>query len=181
MAALVQLAMVLLLTASTVLLAQRPGPPPGRSGQRTGRPPEVLLERWNRMAPDERKRLLDTLPPERRERFENRMQHFNELSPREKDLLSDRFQAFRRMPREKQERARQLFRQFSELPDDRRSLVRREFESLRPLPEDERRARMNSDEFRGRYSRSEQEFLHELTSVVAPPAPPPDKSPDREP
>ena len=175
-----QFALALLLAGSTGLLAQRPGPRPGdRGGKRPGRPPQVMLERWNRMPPDERKRLLDALPPERREQLQNRVQHFNRLSAEEKDQLAERFQAFRRMPPERQERARQLFRRFNQLPDERRALVRSEFESLRALPDDERRARMNSEEFRDKYKASEQEFLQELTSVMAPPAPERDKSTEK--
>jgi hypothetical protein len=83
------------------------------------------------------------------------------------------------MPPERQERARQLFRRFNQLPDERRAMVRSEFESLRALPEDERRARMNSDEFRGKYKPSEQEFLQELTSVMAPAPPEPAESAEK--
>jgi hypothetical protein len=162
-----QFVFVALLAAGGVAFAQRPGPASKRPGAVTARPPHTMLDRWNRMPADERKRLLDQLPPDRRSRLENRMHHFNELSDEQREELSERFQAFRRMPPETQERARQLFRQFNQLSDDRRTVVRNEFENLRGLAEGDRRARMNSDEFRKKFSSSEQEFLHDLASVMA--------------
>lgn len=168
MAFLVQFGLVMLLSACTAAFAQRPGPPAKRGGQAGLRPPHTMLDRWNRMPPSERKRLLDQLPPERREQLENRMHHFNELSEEEREQLTERFQAFRRMPPETQDRARRLFRRFNQLPDDRRPLVRGEFENLRSLPESERRARMNTEEFRKKYTPSEQQFLQDLASVMGP-------------
>jgi hypothetical protein len=161
-------AFVVLLSGCTALVAQRPVTPGKRGGVVAVRPPKATLERWNSMPPDERKRLLDQLPPDRRERLENRMHHFNELSEEEREQLTERFQAFRRMPVERQERARNLFRRFNQLPDERRPLVRSEFDTLRSLSEADRRSRMSTDEFRRKFTTSEQEFLQDLSSVMAP-------------
>ena len=126
---------------------------------------DTPIERWNRMTPEERRRALGKLPPERRREIEDKLQKLRNLPPQERQQLRDRYQTFSQLPPEQQNRARVLFRQFNSLPPDRRPIVRQEFESLRSLPESERRMRLNSSEFRTRFTASEQELLQDLTQV----------------
>jgi predicted Fe-S protein YdhL (DUF1289 family) len=120
------------------------------------------LERWNRMTPEQRQRVLAQMPPERRREFQQKLQQYRSLPPGERQQLRERYQAFSQLPPEQQNHARELFRQFNSLPEDRRPIVRREYEQMRSMSESERSARIASEAFRGRFTPSEQQMLQDL-------------------
>ena len=172
---LIAIACLLALVPATTVFAQRgmgrdgrnvPRAEPGAGKrQKEKRGKDTPIERWNRMTPEERRRALEKLPPERRRDIEQKLQRFRNLPSQERQQLRDRYQAFSRLPPEEQNRARVLFRQFNSLPPDRRPVVRQEFEALRSMPESERRTRLNSSEFRTRFTASEQVMLQDLAQV----------------
>ena len=123
---------------------------------------DTPLEKWNRMAPEERRRALAKLPPERRRELQQKLQQFRSLPPEERQQLRERYQAFSQLPPQQQAHARELFRQFNSLPEDRRPIVRREYEQLRSMSGSERNNRMNSDAFRSHFNPSEQQMLQDL-------------------
>lgn len=146
--------------------------PPGgpRVARPKPRPPgRTVLDRLERMSPEQRDRVLSNLPPERRKRVEEQLEQFHQLPPAERERLRDRLQRFRQLPPERQAAARKLFGRFGELPQDRRPLVAEEFRSLRQMEEADRRARVNSDEFRSRFSPAEQQLLQDFCNLLAPP------------
>ena len=53
-----------------------------------------MIERLNRMTPEQRQRTLDRLPPERREKVERRLEKFNALPPEVKSRLREEYQEF---------------------------------------------------------------------------------------
>src|SRR5689334_21950911 len=73
--------------------AKRLGPPPANG----------LIERLNSMTPEQRKRALDRLPPERREKVQRRLDNFNALPQEEKDRLREQYREFQKLPLEKQD------------------------------------------------------------------------------
>ncbi len=75
---------------------------------------------------------------------------------------------FRDWPPEQQEAARRLFRRFNIFPEDRRAMLKAEFGVLNELEPADRRARLNSDEFRSRYTLAEQQFLQDYASLLLP-------------
>ena len=150
---------ILLLTLVAPLAAQRP-----KKGDQIPRTP---VDRFNLMSPEERKRALEKLPPERRKRIEEQLNQYNHLTPEQRRQERLRYQAFnQQFPPDKQNQARRLFRQFGELPQERRGPLRKEFESLRGMPEADRRARINSDEFRSKYDSHERKILSDLSGLV---------------
>jgi len=150
--------------------AQSRKAPPGKAG---GRGPVISnptpLERFRRMPPEQRRRVLEQLAPERQKQFEERFETYDRLGPEERERLREQYQIFRQLPPERQEVFRRLYRKYSELPDDRRAVVGDEFHHLSALPEADRRARINSDEFRNKYTLSEQQLLQDLTKTVPSP------------
>ncbi len=159
---------------------RRPGP--GRMGRGPGaerepgmpRPPGPggeMLDRLGKMSPDERRRALENLPPERRQRIEERLERFESLPPEQRERLRRQYQRFRQLPPERQEAARRLFRDFTGLPEDRRRALRQEARRLERLDEPARRARMSSEEFQSRYNPHEQEMLRDLVDLTAPDRP----------
>lgn len=151
---------------SPARVVRPPGKRPPGAGPRPGRP---ILERWNRMTPEEKKRLLENLPPERKKQLEERLESYNQLSPEERERLKERYEFFRQLPPEKQERMRRYYRRFSTLSDDRRQLLQQELRELSRLDAADRHARMNSDEFRSLYTLSEQQLLQDISELLARP------------
>lgn len=140
--------------------------PPSRG--RMGPPPNGMIERFNRMTPEQRQRALGRLPADRREKVEQRLEHFNSLPPEEKKRLREEYLEFQKLPPEKQDAIRKSFRQFSELPEDRRRPVRRELMHLRGLTAEERTARYESETFKSRFNETERQLLNDLASSPGP-------------
>lgn len=138
---------------------------PGRPVPRTA---GKALDRLNHMTPEQRRRMLQNLPPERRRRIEEQLDRYNSLPPEERESLRQRLDWFRGLPAERQEAARRLFRRFNSFPEDRRALLREEFRSLRELEPADRRARINSDEFRSKYTLAEQQLLQDYSNLLVP-------------
>jgi hypothetical protein len=136
---------------------RRPGPPP---------PNALMIERLNRMTPEEREQALKRLPPERRERVERRLENFNALPPNVKERLREQYLEFQKLPPERQNAIRRSFRRLNELDDDRKPVVRREVIRLRRLTPEERTSAMDSEQFRSRFNESERQLLFDLASSM---------------
>lgn len=169
-----------LILGSTLLWAQpmaarpvvrpRIGPKMGVGRAPGGGAANPALERWRAMTPGERQRALEKLPPERREEMRRRWEQFeaNErrLNPDQRDRLHQAFSQFRNLPPERQQMARKAFRQLMNQPEDRRVAMRNELESLRAIPAEERRARIDSEEFKGRFAKHERGILSDLSDAL---------------
>ena len=64
---------------------------------------------------------------------------------------------------------RRSIKQLEELPEDRKALIGRELQLMAPMPDEQRREHMNSEEFRNRYSVTEQQMMSNLSQVTPPP------------
>jgi len=149
--------------------AQRPGAP-FRSPKLIQKGPiaRKQLDRIERMTPAERKRFLDGLPEARRREAERRFEQFDRMSAEQKGRLAKGIEQLENMPVDKRLRLRRLYRDFNAIPADRRSVLRGELQSLRKLEPEARAERMNSDEFRNKYSATEQRLLGGLSEVLDP-------------
>jgi hypothetical protein len=128
-----------------------------------------LLERWRRMSPAERRRLLERMPPERRAPLASRLDRLSRLDTEERERLIQQYQLFRQLPPEKQEAVRRLFRRFQLLPEDRRSALRDEIQRLSQLTLPERLDRLASDGLRSAYSEEERRILERLARLLPEP------------
>ncbi len=143
-----------------------PARPPVRSPAAR---PGKALDSLNRMSPEQRRRLLQDLPPERRKRVEEQLERYNNLPANERAHLREQLERFRGLPSERQEAARRLFRRFNNFAEDRRGLLKEEFRTLQELEPADRRARINSDEFRSKYTLAEQQLLQDYAGLILPP------------
>lgn len=150
---------VLLAAAGPAWSQQEPDRPPAQA-------PVNPIDRWNRMSPQERERELAKLPPARARLIRQRIWMYNHMRPEEREALRERYQTFIQLPPEKQQIVRERLREFRQLPVVRQPLVHREVAQLRLLPEAQRRARINSPEFRGRFSPQEQQIIRDLTTYL---------------
>ncbi len=125
----------------------------------------TVLDRLERMTPEERKRFLDRLPPAQRDRLERRLKLYESLSPGERERLRERYQRFRTLPPERQQAARDLYRRFGELPPERRMALRRAVRNLSLLDEATRQRRMNSPQFRARFNPEDQSMIRSFLEL----------------
>jgi hypothetical protein len=164
----VYLSVVVLLGLAASLFGQRtmghlppkapaPGPPGAGKNRRT------IIDRWNRMSPEEQQKFLAKFPPDKRKKVEERLNHYKNLPLEERS----RPQTFSQLPPEKQNQARRAWAQYGRLPKDRQPMLRDEFENLRTMPKAGRSARINSDEFRNKYNANEQSILRDFSSVLS--------------
>ena len=162
------LSVVVLLGLAVSLLGQRNmghAPPKGAAAGTpgSGKNKRTIIDRWNRMSPEEQQKFLAKFPPDKRARIEAQLNHYKSLPPEERS----RPQTFGQLPPEKQNQARRAWAQYGKLPKDRQPLLRDEFENLRTMPEAERSARINSDEFRNKYNANEQSILRDFSGVLS--------------
>ncbi|HLY19790.1 MAG TPA: DUF3106 domain-containing protein [Bryobacteraceae bacterium] len=134
--------------------------------QRQNRQEEFPIDRWNRMSPEQREKELAKLPPERARLIRQRLRRYNQMNPQEQQALRERYRTFSEMPPAKQEIIRSRLKEFRQLPVERRPIVHHEVEGLRAMPDAQREGRLNSDEFRGRYSQQEQQIIRDLTEYL---------------
>jgi hypothetical protein len=157
----------ILQTIPLAVLLAAAGPARSQQGpdRPTAGPPQANpIDRWNRMSPEERERELAKLPPARARAIRQRIWRYNHMRPEEQQALRQRYQTFSQLPPDKQQVVRQRLREFHQLPPGRQPQVHREVVQLRSLPEGQRQARMNSDEFRGRFSPQERQIIRDLSA-----------------
>lgn len=150
------------------LLLASPGPAQNRqqgSGPRLLNGP-TILDRLEHMTPEQRRRVLDRLPPWRRQRLEARLAQWESLPPQERERLRRQYDRFRALPPERQQAARNLFQDFASLPPARRRALRQEARRLSQMGDAGRQARMASQDFRGRYTPQEREILRALAELA---------------
>ncbi len=102
------------------------------------------IDRFLSLPPEEQRRMLQQLPPDRRRQLQRTLQALELLSPDERDLLRGRVQ------------------RFAAFPQDRRPALRAELRYLRGLMPEDRQRRMASDDFRQKYTPEELQFLQEV-------------------
>jgi Spy/CpxP family protein refolding chaperone len=125
-----------------------------------------MLERLDHMPPEQRDRVLERLPAERRQRVERQLEQYHNMTPEQRARLQQRYERFSELPPERQEAMRKGFHRFQTLPADRQDAVREEIQHLRAMSESERQARMSSDEFRSRYDKREQQIIGDMTAAL---------------
>lgn len=161
------IAAVAALLLSTGTLCAQPRRPMPRPAPKTG----AVIERLNRMTPEERQRALDRLPANRRARVEERLNRLNSLTPEQRERLRGQYEEFQKLAPEKQEAARRAFRDLNQLPMDRKRAVRRAVMRVRNMTPQERNSTIESDTFRSRFSDSERQIVRDLAETPPPAAP----------
>jgi hypothetical protein len=131
-----------------------------------------LVDHLMSLSPDEQRdfmqhdRRFQRLPPRQQENIQRRIEEFNKLPAARREALRERYELFRQLPPERQDRARALYRQWSRQREDRRQEMRREFRHLREATPEERKLRMESDEYRDRFSEEERGLLQGLVDLL---------------
>jgi len=155
--------------------AQKKGP--AMRGPRIVRPAPKRapnqLDRIRKMSPDERRRLMEDLPRDRKKAIEEGLDRYDQMSPEERRKLGQQYEMFQQLPQERREQIRRLYRRFNDLEEERRPMVREEFQSLQTMTPEDRGSRINSDEFRNKYTAAEQQLLADLSKALGEASPRP--------
>jgi polyhydroxyalkanoate synthesis regulator phasin len=125
-----------------------------------------LLDRMRKMSPDERRRMMEDLPQDRKKAIEEGLERYDQMSPDERRKLGHQYELFQQMSQERREQLRRFYRRFNDLEEERRPLVREEFQSLQAMTAEQRRSRINSDEFRNKYTGAEQQLLSDMGKAL---------------
>jgi hypothetical protein len=140
-------------------------PKAGNSANRPTQQLQKLLE----MNPEDREKFLQKLPPERRQNIERRLGEIEKMAPAGRTRVLTELEMLNRLPIQKQQQVRRSIKLLGELPEDRKALIRQELQRMAPMPDEQRREHMNSEEFRNRYSVTEQQMMSNLSEVTAAP------------
>jgi hypothetical protein len=154
-------------TAGAAPQGLRPFPNAGRKAPLR----DNLVDRLMHMTPDEQRDFMRNnprfhrLPPRQQQSIQRRLEEFNKMPPAKREALRERYELFQQLPPEKQDRARALFRQWNQQPADRRPELRKELRQLREATAEERKLRLESEEFRNRFSEEERDILQGLVEL----------------
>jgi hypothetical protein len=128
-------------------------------------PGEQAVDRLSRMTPEEREKWLSSLPPARRQRIEQNLREFQKMPPAQQDRVRGRQELLNSLPPQRQNQVRRSVQQFLNMPEERKTVVSQEMQRMAPMSDEERRAHMNSEEFRNRYSANEQQIMGNLMEI----------------
>lgn len=155
---------LLVLAFSMLLGAQPKGIVRPRIGGK-GRPMRQV-EKFSRMTPKERKRVIEKLPPDRQKEVERNLENYQKLTPDEKKRLNNQLESFRSLPPERQQRVRRMYREINQMPPERKVAMRREMAKMRRMTPEERDTRIESEEFKGAFSEDERKMIRELATLM---------------
>ncbi len=124
------------------------------------------LEALERMTPEQQERFLESLPPPRRAQAKRMLGRWRDMSPEERARARQTLGEFQDLAPDRQRRIRMLFGQFNQFPSDRQTAMRAELRQLRRLDSTESRARIDSEEFRTKFSAGEQRLLTDLSEAL---------------
>jgi hypothetical protein len=138
-----------------------------RAAEQARRPasPTDLLERLQKLAPEQREAVFETFPEERREQVRRRFEAFNKLTGEERDRLGENLIAFINLAPQRQELARVVFRRFAGMAKERQETMQAELKMLGTLSPEDRRSRVNADEFRNRFSAEEKILMFDMLRI----------------
>ena len=136
-----------------------------------GVPQAQIVDKLLKMSPAERESALSSLPPARRQNIEKRLEAIQQLPPAQQNRLLYRAEVLNSLPPERANQIRGSIKQFQQLPDERKPVLNQEMRRLMAMPDEQRRDRMNSDDFRSRYSPGEQQMMQDLMEIRPKPQP----------
>jgi hypothetical protein len=149
----------------------RPYQPPSQ-GHHSGQ----WLNRQREMAPDQRRKTLESdpafrrLPRETQRQYEQRLQRFNSMPQERQQQVLRRMETWEHLTPAQKQDLKGIGQQFNSLPTDRRRAVRNAIETLRAMPPDARQRELQSGRFND-FSPQERNILNGAARLPLAPAP----------
>jgi len=125
-------------------------------------------QRFLQMTPEEQERVMERANPQQQERMRAALERYNRLPPAARERLLRQYQVLKGLPVEQQALISHRFQEFNQLPEDRLWPVGQELIRLHRMPAEERSERLESQDFGGRYSPSERQILKDLALNLPP-------------
>lgn len=153
--------------------AGRPNAPPLKGGaggvRKTPNGPKLPnplanpVQRLIAMPPEKRERVLEKLPAQQQIRMRQALENFDRRPEAEKARWLQYFQRFSSLPPERQQILTHQLTAFNSLSEERRTILATEFVQLSRMPDSERQARINSEEFKNKFSPTELQMLSDIS------------------
>lgn len=141
---------------------------PSARAQGPSEPGVPPVERLRQLTPEQRRRALSHLTPERRRVLEHRLERYNQLPLEERSRLVEQYKRFQRLSPNRQQEMRSAFRNYLDLSQERQQAVRPEIRRLLLMPAADRSARLKSRDFGRHYSPRERELIETLSRPTRP-------------
>lgn len=122
------------------------------------------VQRLLQMTPEQREQALEKLPPQQQAQFRQRLEQLDRRPQVEKEHMALQARIMDSLTPQQRRLVNQQLRAFNALPDARIKPMRQELVKLMKMPEEQRNTRLDSDEFKSRYSPDEQGILRDLSS-----------------
>ena len=152
------------------------GPPALAQGRRAGprlknprigeKGPRTPIQEFETMPPEEQQRALNRLPPAQRQKLQERLARVNQLPEGQRRALTNLYNRLHQLPPDRQNSVRKAINRLSEQAPGRQQAIREELRGMAALPPQQRRERLESPEFRSRFSKKEQEVLRDMTPLL---------------
>ncbi len=144
-----------------------PAARPGAAAARDVGPGSVEnLIKLLKLSPEQRNKALSSLPPARRAQMEKRLNDLQKMPAPERARSLEHLRRMQSLPPHKQQQVRASVQKLTTLPEPRRKLVNRQINQLRSLSDADRRAMMNTEEFRSKFTPSEQQMIEDICLVT---------------
>lgn len=140
-------------------------PRPGRSPT-AGRGTKTPIEEFETMSPEQRQKALNRLPPEQRQKLQERLDRFNQLPPERQQALKNLYNRLHELPPERQNAVRQSINKFALIAPERQQAIRGELTNMANMSPEERRTYVSAPEFRQKFNKKEQEIVRDMSEVL---------------
>jgi len=137
--------------------------PAQKGAAKINNPGASVAQRLMQMTPEQRERALEKLPPAQQAQIRQRLERMDSLPEQQRARMVQQYQQFTNLPPEKQRLVTRQIQAINNLPEDRGPAVRAELLRLRRMPENERQARFASEDFKSKFSPSEQQILSDIS------------------
>jgi hypothetical protein len=134
--------------------------------QRAGRGTQTPIEEFETMSPAERQKALDRLPPDQRQKLQERLDRFNQLPPERQQALKNLYNRLHQLPPDRQNAVRQSINKFSQMPPERQQAIRGELTNMANMSPEDRKKHVSTPEFRQKFNKKEQEIVRDMSEVL---------------
>jgi uncharacterized protein DUF3106 len=124
------------------------------------------IDEFETMSPEQQRKALERLPPDQRQKLQERLKKFNSLPPEQQQALKTLYNRLHQLPPERQEAVRKAINKLSEQAPSRQQAMRSELRTMTALPPQERQAHLTSPDFRSRFNKKEQDILRDMSPLL---------------
>lgn len=125
------------------------------------------LEKLLKLTPEQRNKALSSLPPPRRAQVLAKLDNYQKIPPQQRAKELDRLQRLQMLPPQKRAEVRNALKQFQAVPQPRHQQIQKQINQMSALSDSDRRALMNSEEFRSKYTPAEQQIIGDISLIEA--------------